>query len=109
MHVRKLVISGWITADPFKILFAQKHFFQESYTCLSKKKNTRNTQATVSFFDNLNSPTITDKQMLSCEGKITTEECRVRFFKVFSLTKLLVMMGYQLNFILNSGLLLVNV
>jgi len=68
-HVRKLKTSGSITTDPFNILSEQKRFYQELYTSQIKKAD--NTRATESFLNNLNIPSLTEQQMLSCEGKIT--------------------------------------
>ena len=41
----------------------------------SKNNNADNLQATELFLNNLNIPRLTEQQMLSCEGKITLEEC----------------------------------
>jgi len=72
-HVRKLKTSGSIIADPYNILSEQKRFYQELYT--SRTKYVDNTRATKFFLNNLNIPSLTEQQMLSCEGKITSEEC----------------------------------
>ena len=72
-HVRKLKTSGSIITDPFNILSEQKRFYQELYT--SRTKNLDNTRATNFFLNNLIIPSLTEQQMLSCEGKITSEEC----------------------------------
>ena len=71
-HVRKLKTSGSIITNPFNILSEQKRFYQE--LCKSQIKKADNTQAT-NFLNNLNIPSLTDQQMLSCEGKITSKEC----------------------------------
>ena len=72
--MRKLKTSGSIITDPFNILSEQKRFYQELYTSRTKKFND-NTRATKFFLNNLNIPSLTEQQMLSCEGKITSEEC----------------------------------
>ena len=71
--MRKLKTSGSIITDPFNILSEQKCFYQELYT--SRTKNLDNTRATKFFLNNLIIPSLTEQQMLSCEGKITSEEC----------------------------------
>ena len=67
----KLKINGLITTDPFKILCEEKHFYQELYT----SKNLGNKQATETFLNSINIPSLTDEQKFSCEGSITEEEC----------------------------------
>jgi len=57
----------------YNILSEQKRFYQELYT--SRTKYVDNTRATKFFLNNLNIPSLTEQQMLSCEGKITSEEC----------------------------------
>ena len=72
-HMRKLKISGSIKTDPFNILSEQKLFYQDLYT--SKNIKVDSTQTAKSFLSNLDIPTLTEEQKLSCEGKITPEEC----------------------------------
>ena len=74
-HVRKLktTCSGQIITDPFNILIEQKRFYQELYTSQSKKAD--NTRATEFFLNNLNIPGLTEQQRLSCDCKITSDEC----------------------------------
>ena len=72
-HMRKLKISGSIKTDPFNILSEQKLFYQDLYT--SKNIKVDSTQTAKSFLRNLDIPRLTEEQKLSCEGKITPEEC----------------------------------
>lgn len=71
--MRRLKISGSTKTDPFNILSEQKHFYQDLYT--SKNIRTDSTQTAESFLSNLDIPRLTEEQKLSCEGKITSEEC----------------------------------
>ena len=71
--MRKLKISGSIKTDPFNILSEQKLFYQDLYT--SKNIKVDSTQTAKSFLSNLDIPRLTEEQKLSCEGKITPEEC----------------------------------
>ena len=72
-HMRGLKISGSTKTDPFNILSEQKHFYQDLYT--SKNIRTDSTQTAESFLSSLDIPRLTEEQKLSCEGKITPEEC----------------------------------
>ena len=72
-HMRGLKISGSTKTDPFNILSEQKHFYQDLYT--SKNIRTDSMQTAESFLSNLDIPRLTEEQKLSCEGKITPEEC----------------------------------
>ena len=83
-HVRKLKTSGSIITDPFNILSEQKRFYQELYTSQIKKAD--NTQATESLLNNLNIPSLTEQQMLSSEGKITSKEYE-KALETFQLNK----------------------
>ena len=83
-HERKLKTSGSIITDPFNILSEQKTFYQELYT--SKCKKVDNTRATEFFLSNLNIPRLTEQQRLSCEGKITSNEC-AKALETFQLNK----------------------
>ena len=67
----KLKINGSINTNPFKILCEEKHFYQELYT----SKNLGNKQATETFLNSLNIPSLTDEQKFSCEESITEEKC----------------------------------
>ena len=82
--MRKLKTSGSIITDPFNILYEQKRFYQELYTSQIKKAD--NTRAPESFLNNLNIPSFTEQQMLSCEGKITSKECE-KALETFQLNK----------------------
>ena len=62
-----------LKTDPFNILSEQKLFYQDLYT--SKDINVDSTQTAKSFLSNLDIPRLTEEQKLSCEGKITPEEC----------------------------------
>ena len=83
-HVRKLKTSGSTITDPFSILSEQKRFYQELYT--SQIKKAENTRATEHFLNNLNIPSLTEQQRLSCEGKITSSEC-AKALETFQLNK----------------------
>ena len=72
-HMRKLKISGSITTDPFDILSEQQRFYQGLYTSINK--NVDATAKIESFLRDLNIPKLSEEQKLSCEGKITLEEC----------------------------------
>ena len=68
-HVKKSIVT-----DPFNILSEEKRFYQKLYST-SKNNNADNLQATELSLNNLNIPRLTEQQMLSCEGKITLQEC----------------------------------
>ena len=70
--MQKHKTSGSIITDPFDILYEQKRFYQELYKGHIKKAD--NMQAK-NFLNNLNIPSLTEQQMLSCEGEITSKEC----------------------------------
>ena len=72
-HMRKFKISSLIKTDPFNILSEQKLFYQDP--CTSKNIKVDSTQTAKSFLSNLDIPRLTEEQKLSCEGKITPEEC----------------------------------
>jgi len=69
-HIRKLNINGSITTDPFNILYKQRSFYQE----LHKSRN-KNNEAIQIFLKDLLIPKLSEEQKMSCEGKITSEEC----------------------------------
>ena len=69
-HMRKLNINGSITTDPFNILNEQRRFYQELY-----KSRNENNEATETFLKDLLIPKLSEEQKMSCEGKITSEEC----------------------------------
>ena len=71
-HMRKLNINASVTTDPFNILSEQQHFYQELYT---SRNNKDNSQTIETFLEDLNIPKLSEEQKISCEGKITSEEC----------------------------------
>ena len=72
-HIRKLVISGVVKTDPYDILQEQKRFYRELYK--SSNSDAENRQNIVKFLENLNIPQLTEEQKLTCEDKISAEEC----------------------------------
>ena len=71
MNLEKRNHIKWsITTDPFDILNEQRSFYQELYTSRNK-----NNEAIESFLKDLLIPKLSEEQKLSCEGKITSEEC----------------------------------
>ena len=80
-HIRKLVISGAITTDPYQILSEQKNFYYNLY-----KTKAEDTDSIKSFLNNLNIPQLSEEQKLSCEGQITIEECK-RMLDTFQCNK----------------------
>jgi len=70
-HIRKLVISGAITTDPYQILSKQKNFHYNLYKTKAIDKD-----SIKSFLNNLSIPQLSEEQKLSCEGQITIEECK---------------------------------
>ena len=69
-HMRKLNINGSITTDPLNILNKQQSFYQELY-----RSRNMNNEAIESFLKDLLIPKLSEEQKMSCEGKITSEEC----------------------------------
>ena len=51
-HIRKLLISGSITTDPYRILSEQKRFYEDLY----KAKTTDSDHSVETFLNNLNIP-----------------------------------------------------
>ena len=72
-HIQKLLISGSITTDPYRILAEQKRFYQNLY---KTKDSVEATDSIEAFLNSLNIPKLSEEQRQSCEGRITTEECR---------------------------------
>ena len=70
-HVRKLLISGSITTDPYCILAEQKSFYSNLY-----KSEVTNSKASEEFLKSLNIHQLSDEQKITCEGQITSEECK---------------------------------
>ena len=68
--MRKLNINDSITTDPFNILYEQRRFYQELYTSRNK-----NNEVIETFLKDLLIPKLSEEQKMSCEGKITSEEC----------------------------------
>ena len=68
--MRKLNINGSITTDAFNILNEQRSFCQEVYT-----SRNMNNEAIKSFLKDILVPKLSEEQKMSCEGKITSEEC----------------------------------
>ena len=71
--MRKLNINGSFTTDPFKILSEQRRFYKELYSCRNNNNDT--SLKTKSFLKDLSIPKLSEEQKISCEGKITLEEC----------------------------------
>ena len=72
-HIRKLLVSGAITTDPFEILDEQKRFYHN----LHKLQLTGIDSNSGEFFlNNLNIPKLTEEQKPSCEGDISPEELK---------------------------------
>ena len=72
-HIRKLLISGSITTDPYRTLAEQKRFYQNLY---KTKDSVEATDSIEAFLNSLNIPKLSEEQRQSCEGRISTEECR---------------------------------
>ena len=73
-HIRKLLISGSITTDPYRILAEQKRFYQNLY---KTKDSVEATDSIEAFLNSLNIPKLSEEQRQSCEGRISTEDCRI--------------------------------
>ena len=87
----KLNINSSVTTDPFNVLSEQRRFYQELYT--SRNENKDNSQTIETFLKYLNIPKLSEEQKISCEGKITSEECAL-LLDSFQTTKLLGMMEF---------------
>ena len=96
-HMRKLNINGSITTDPFNILNEQQSFYQELY-----RSRNMNNEAIESFLKDLLIPKLSEEQKMSCEGKITSEECTL-LLECFQNNKILGTMEFPSNSIKNSG------
>ena len=70
-HIRKLLISGSITTDPYRILAEQKRFYQNLY---KTKDSVEATDSIEAFLNSLNIPKLSEEQRQSCEGRISTKE-----------------------------------
>ena len=62
-----------LSRTPLIFFSERKRFYQE--LCTSQIKKADNTRATEVFLNNLNISSLTEQQGLSCEGKITSNEC----------------------------------
>ena len=70
-HIRKLLISGAITTDPYRILSEQKVFYYNLYKSIATE-----TDSITSFLNNLNVPQLSEEQKQLREGQITIDECK---------------------------------
>ena len=68
-----MLISGSITTDSYRILSEQKPFYQNLYKTNDSVEASDSIEA---FLNRLNIPKLSEEQRQSCEGRITTEECR---------------------------------
>ena len=68
-----MLISGSITTHQYRILSEQKRFYQSLYKTNDSVDASDFIEA---FLNKLNIPKLSEKQRQSCEGQITTEECR---------------------------------
>ena len=70
-HIRKLLISGSITSDPFGILNEQKRFYHSLYKSNVTDEDRENGNE---FLSNLNIPRLSEERKQSCEGEIFVGE-----------------------------------
>ena len=70
-HLRRLLINGSITSDPFGILNEQKRFYHSLYKSNVTDEDRENGNE---FLNNLNIPRLSEEQKQSCEGEIFVEE-----------------------------------
>ena len=68
--IRKFLISGSITTDPYRILSEQKRFCENLY----KAKTTDSDDSVKTFLNDLNIPQLSEQQKLS--GGIWIKECK---------------------------------
>ena len=68
-----MLISGSITTDLYRILTEQKRFYLNLY---KTKDSVEATDSIEAFLNSLNIPKLSEEQRQSCEGRISTEECR---------------------------------
>ena len=89
-HIRKVLISGSITSDPFRILNEQKRFYYSLYKSNVTDEDRENGNE---FLNNLNIP------RLSEENNLVREKYLLKKLQpsltVLRVTNLLVMMEYQ--------------
>ena len=67
-HIRKLYISSSISTNPFEIMDAQKRFYS------TQKTIDWDSEETKIFWENSNTPRLSDESSACCEGEITMEE-----------------------------------
>lgn len=79
----------------------QRRFYQELYT--SRNENKDNPQTIETFLKDLNIPKLSEEQKISCERKITSEECAL-LLDSFQNNKTPGNDGIPINSIENSGL-----
>ena len=72
-HIRKLWLSGAIKTDPSCILKELERFYSDLYE--SKNHDPDIAEKISSFLNNLDIPKLLEEQKISCEGKITPDEC----------------------------------
>ena len=73
-HIRKLLINGSITSDPFGILNEQKRFSYSLYKSNVTDEDRENRENGNKFLNNLNIPRFSEEQKQSCEKEIFVEE-----------------------------------
>ena len=66
-------LAAWSKLIPSIYFWKKKRFYQDLYT--SKNIRSDSVQTAESFLSNLDISRLTEEQKLSCEGKITPEEC----------------------------------
>ena len=72
-HIRKLWVSGAIKTDLSCILKELERFYSDLYK--SKNHDPDIAEKISSFLNNLDIPKLSEEQKISCEGKITPDEC----------------------------------
>ena len=71
-HIRKLLVSGAISTDPFEILNTERRFYEKLY---SKQNTNVSSEEANSFLNNPNLLRLSEELSESCEGEITLKEC----------------------------------
>ena len=71
-HIRKLCLSGVITTNYEKILDSSAKYYKNLY---SRKINTLQPDMLELFLGQSSIPKLSEEERLSCEGRITIEEC----------------------------------
>ena len=72
-HIRKLYVNDEIKTNPLCILNEVEQFYCDLYKSKNNRPDIEN--EIDSFLNNLNIPKLSEEQKISCEGKITSEEC----------------------------------